>query len=42
MAEAGDGGSSARDAADGNRAAMSFDDLFDRGETKTDAGPVSS
>ena len=36
----GDGGPFARGAADGNRAAMFFDNLLDRGETETDAGPL--
>ena len=43
MAEAGetdgDGGSFARRAPDGNRAAMFFDDLLDRGKTETNSGP---
>ena len=36
----GDGGPFARRAADGNRAAMFLDDLLDRGETQTGAGPL--
>ena len=36
----GDGGPFAGRAADGNRAAMFFDDLLDRGEAQTDAGPL--
>ena len=36
----GDGGPFTRRAADGNRAAMFFDDLFDRGKTETNPGPL--
>ena len=36
----GDGGSFAWRAANGDRAAMFFNDLLDRGEAQTDAGPL--
>src|SRR5512144_2059374 len=44
MAEAGetdgDGGSFTGRAPDGNRAAVFFDDLLDRGKTETNSGPL--